>query len=63
MIEIEEKPCGRGKAFQIGRKTYRMLEDGEERTSGHGPGPVLGYRLVGHSVTRAAVTAGGGLVE
>lgn len=40
-----------------------MLEDGEEGTSGHGPGPVMGYPSVGHSVTRAAVTAGGGLVE
>ena len=63
MIEIEEKPCGRGKAFQIGRKTYRMLEDGEKGTGGHGPGPVIGCPSVGHSVMRAAMTARGELVE
>lgn len=63
MVEIEENPCGRGKAFQIGRKMYRMFDDGEKGTSGHGPEPVMGCPSVGHSVTRAAMTAGGELVE
>lgn len=32
VIEVEEEGYGRGKAFQVGRKTYRMRE------GGRGPG-------------------------
>lgn len=42
---------------------YRMLEDRDEGTSRHGPGSVMGFPLVGHSVMTAAMTAGGELVE
>lgn len=35
-----------------------MLEDGKELTSGHGPGPDIGYLWVRHSVLRAVMTAG-----
>lgn len=50
MIEIEERGCGGGRAFQVGRKMYRMLEGGEEGTGGRGPGPGTGYPRICYSV-------------
>ena len=51
-LRVEETGYEGGKAFQVGRKTYRMLEGGE-RTGGMWsrawPGPSMGRALSNES--------------
>lgn len=49
MLKVEEKAYGGGETLQDGRKTYRMLEGGEEGTSGCGSGPGTGHPWLGRS--------------